>query len=570
MRNTFRIAAGLALVLLLLLPVVRAEFNSVVNSPHNLSASGPGTVRAVSEDRVCIFCHTPHGSRTVAPLWNRRDSAALYTPYDSPTLHAKPGQPTGSSKLCLSCHDGTIALGDLVSESSPIPMSGSSTMPPGGGLIGTDLRDDHPISFSYAEALSRPQGELAAPYSWDPAITLDHLGMMQCTTCHDPHDPQWGNFLVMDNTGASLCRECHRIDGFDDTAHALAGNTWTGSGRDPWPHTDFDTVASNACLNCHANHHAPGKETLLTSDRPEEVCLSCHSGNVADGRVADAFHKPYRHPIFETGSGHRPGEMLDGRADHVTCVDCHSPHKAAASPAEAPFVPGLMEGVSGVTEAGAFVEEAVYEYEVCFKCHAEDSGSGFRSINRQVPSNGVRNQFAAGSVSFHPVVSPGMNSYVPSLISPLNEQSMIYCSDCHGDDTSLPRRQGEPAPVHGSNYQYLLKREYRTGDNIAESPAAYSLCYSCHDRSSILGNESFPQHYRHIVTGQTSCSVCHDAHGVDGARGSSVNNANLINFDISIVEPLPGTGMLEYTDMGAQSGTCSLRCHGNDHDETRY
>ncbi|VAW45953.1 Cytochrome c family protein, partial [hydrothermal vent metagenome] len=34
----------------------------IVNTKHNLSASGPGTLKATTESRVCVFCHTPHGS----------------------------------------------------------------------------------------------------------------------------------------------------------------------------------------------------------------------------------------------------------------------------------------------------------------------------------------------------------------------------------------------------------------------------------------------------------------------------------------------------------------------------
>lgn len=552
------------------LPGIASARESIINSPHNLSASGPGTIRAVSEDRVCVFCHTPHGARTNAPLWNRQDSAAFYTPYDSPTITAKPGQPTGSSKLCLSCHDGTIALGELVSEASPVAMSGGNLLPPGGTRIGTDLRDDHPISFSYVESLSRPRGELAAPHSWDPSITLDHQGMMQCTTCHDAHDNQWDKFLVMSNMGAGLCRECHRIDRFDDTAHALSTNTWKGTGNDPWPHTDYTDVASNACMNCHRSHHAPGPEGLLTSGRPENVCLTCHDGSVAHTNVADDFRKPYRHPVIETSGLYRPGERLMGTSDHVTCVHCHNPHKAIASPAEAPFVGGLMEGVPGITESGAYIDEAVYEYEVCFKCHADSRSGNIRSINRQVSSGSIRRQFATGSPSFHPVVSPGMNPDVPSLIAPLDEGSMIHCTDCHGGDSAIGGAGNSRSAPHGSNFPHLLNREYRTGSPVGESPSSYSLCYSCHDRSSILANESFPQHRAHIVEQQTSCAVCHDPHGIDMIEGNSINHANLINFDLAVVEPLPASGILEYTSLGSQSGTCSLRCHGRDHDNLRY
>src|SRR4051812_27176929 len=83
---------------------------SIVNSKHNLSASGPASIRATSEQQVCIFCHSAHGAGTIQPLWNRNTPVGAYTVYSSTSLQAKPGQPTGTSKLCLSCHDGTIAV----------------------------------------------------------------------------------------------------------------------------------------------------------------------------------------------------------------------------------------------------------------------------------------------------------------------------------------------------------------------------------------------------------------------------------------------------------------------------
>src|ERR1041385_334859 len=93
------------------LSVVSLRADTVLNSKHNLSVTGPGTVKATTETEVCIFCHTPHRATGEQPLWNHAGSAATYTPYSSSTLKAAVGQPTGASKLCLSCHDGTVALG---------------------------------------------------------------------------------------------------------------------------------------------------------------------------------------------------------------------------------------------------------------------------------------------------------------------------------------------------------------------------------------------------------------------------------------------------------------------------
>ena len=113
------------LMLLPLIAVAAASGGNIRFSKHNLSVGGPGEIKAVSESQICIFCHTPHNARRDIPyLWNRRDQTVSYIPYQSSTLFARVGQPTGASKLCLSCHDGTIALGAIVSESEEIRFQG--------------------------------------------------------------------------------------------------------------------------------------------------------------------------------------------------------------------------------------------------------------------------------------------------------------------------------------------------------------------------------------------------------------------------------------------------------------
>ncbi|MFQ5484774.1 MAG: hypothetical protein ACE5DO_05495, partial [Desulfobacterales bacterium] len=62
-------------------------FGNIADTRHNLSASGPGDIKATKEEtRICIFCHTPHGARGDIPfLWNRTNQALQYTPYFSTT-----------------------------------------------------------------------------------------------------------------------------------------------------------------------------------------------------------------------------------------------------------------------------------------------------------------------------------------------------------------------------------------------------------------------------------------------------------------------------------------------------
>ena len=194
---------------------------SVVDTAHNLSVSGPGTIRAASETQVCIFCHTPHNSTTQAPLWNRADPGGTYQMYWSPTMNAYPSagsapQPNGSTKLCLSCHDGTIALGATVA-SGTIPMSGGiTTMPTGsGGYLGTDLSGHHPVSFQVTTAIvaeNNASGDVPLKSVTDmrsnPIAFLDSEDRVQCSSCHDPHQDPFGGFLRSPNED-DTCLACH-------------------------------------------------------------------------------------------------------------------------------------------------------------------------------------------------------------------------------------------------------------------------------------------------------------------------------------------------------------------------
>src|SRR5690606_21340263 len=80
--------------------------SGIQGSAHDFSAID-------DQQRICIFCHTPHNADTTvvdAPLWNHAVTNKTFQLYNSPTFDAVPGQPQGASRLCLSCHDGTVAV----------------------------------------------------------------------------------------------------------------------------------------------------------------------------------------------------------------------------------------------------------------------------------------------------------------------------------------------------------------------------------------------------------------------------------------------------------------------------
>lgn len=544
-------------------------FPDLAATKHNLSVSGPGTVKATSESQTCVFCHAPHNSSPAAPLWNRRTPASSYTPYSSSTALANAGQPTGASLTCLSCHDGTIALGDLLSRSGIVAMAGSvTTMPAGNGNLGTDLSDDHPVSIAYTSSLSAAHnGELADPATLTGRVRLDASGMLQCTSCHDPHDNTNGKFLTVPNTASALCQTCHLKNGWNASDHKLSGATWNGAGTNPWPHTSATTVAANACENCHRPHSAGGKKGLLNNLAEEDNCYSCHNANVAAKNVQAEFVKPSIHPVAITTGVHDPAEPAVVAARHVECADCHNPHAASSS---AGLLPGSLAGVRGISIAGTEVKPVVAEYQICFRCHADSTGKPAPHTLRQIVQNNTRLEFDTGNPSFHPVAGPGRNTNVPTLLAPWTTASTVKCGDCHNNNTGPGAGGTGPNGPHGSTWPTLLERQYVTLDRTTESAATYALCYKCHDRNKIINSGSaFSGHRLHVVGQRTPCNVCHDPHGVSGTQGNSTNNSKLVNFDTSVVTP-NSNGVLKFVSTGTNRGSCYLRCHGENHSPDSY
>ncbi len=563
-----KILVPLCMCILALLPTLSEAAMSVVVSKHNLSSTGPGTIKALSEGEVCIFCHTPHKARSIGVLWNREDSTAIYIPYDSTTINTLVGQPTGASRLCLSCHDGTIALGMLFSRTVEVNMT-QRFLETGPGALTTDLSDDHPVSFVYDSSLWASNPELRDPSLLMDEVLLDSNDEMQCTSCHDPHDDSNGKFLRVQNVFSALCLNCHQPNGWSISTHRISSAQWSGLGPDPWPHTEWITVDNNACESCHRPHHAGGKERLMNALDEEDNCYPCHNGNVAALNVESEFTKAYIHPVSATTGIHDPTEDFITMPRHVECADCHNPHQVNSTSAIVPAVTGRLAGVSGVDISGTPLESAVNEYEVCFKCHG-DSASGIVPISRQILDNNTRLEFDLSNPSFHPVVGPRQNPEVISLLPQYNTSSMIYCTDCHNSDNGPGAGGGGPSGPHGSQYPFLLERQYVTIDNTSETSDTYALCYKCHDRNSILGDESFTAHNLHIVGQQSPCSICHDPHGISDTQGNAINNSSLINFDVSVVLPETVSGQILFEDLGTYAGRCTLNCHGSNHNPKSY
>lgn len=221
--------------------------------------------------QVCVFCHTPHNSTSVAPLWNRRPtSVTSFGRYSSATLQIRTNslnptaqytagwQPDGSSKLCLSCHDGVSALGNVYS--GYIAMANNNDVITGRASFNPSTNKmklgHHPVSFVYNPAVQQGISSGRAPsggfsFSWppkDPRVKLDRSSKMQCTTCHDPHQSQSEYDTTCYNNTATGTIPC----GFQNMSSRKVVPFWAlGGGVSAT--ADHDTV----CTACHVTNLSP-------------------------------------------------------------------------------------------------------------------------------------------------------------------------------------------------------------------------------------------------------------------------------------------------------------------------
>ncbi len=183
---------------------VQTLFCQIQNTPHDFSSE------YWAAGKVCDVCHVGHSSNEGELLWNHETTKANFILYSSNTLDAKLNQPNGTSRLCLSCHDGTIAVDSFGGNVGNAKISGKA-------LVGLNLSNVHPISFTYDAILAQEDKGLRNPITTPSGLggtidsdLLDPNHQLQCTSCHDIHNKNGsGNLLVMNNNMSSLCLTCH-------------------------------------------------------------------------------------------------------------------------------------------------------------------------------------------------------------------------------------------------------------------------------------------------------------------------------------------------------------------------
>jgi predicted CXXCH cytochrome family protein len=479
----------------------------IATSKHNLSVSATaGTIKATVEQEICIFCHIPHKAAPAVPLWDHNLSSVTYTKYTSTTFSATylAQYPNSASKLCLSCHDGTIAIG--ATTRGILNVTGGSLLDPDqslagtaasniGGAAGTNLADDHPITITFNTAKN-------AHYT-----AIGQADQISCTSCHDPHkedrDITTKKFLSQSNSGSGLCLKCHTPPYWSTNPSVHQSSTKalpTG-----WSHNGYGTVAEAGCESCHKPHTATGA-ARLTKAVEQATCEGCHDGTTNGGITAKnvsavtvgPFAKPYRHPTYTTDGKHSPVNAspvtntanensadVSGANRHAECQDCHNPHAARTGlhTTQSNTISLVLGGVWGNEPAAATnwtqpltftrVDPATKEYQICMKCHSSYGlGTLTAGVSTIIGPSAVNitdqaMEYNINNFSVHPVkvgLSSQTGSYAPKPLvaaqmsapwsTSLGIQTM-YCSDCHGNDALVSTT--EPGGPHGSNRKFMLR-----------------------------------------------------------------------------------------------------------------
>lgn len=215
MKHFFAVAAVIAIAMTIG-PGVFA--GGIVGTKHDITAIPSQVGAAPGTDSVCVYCHTPHTTNYSPALWNKPAISGNYQPYASDTIDGFISPGMGSTtKLCLSCHDGSLAVYVMVTP--PTDGSGFVTglsgepqgwnLDAGGMMLGPsamdhDFRNEHPVSITYD---TRDRHLINPP----PAQYPLYSGLVECSTCHSVHDNTNPPFLRTSNDGSRMCMSCHNV-----------------------------------------------------------------------------------------------------------------------------------------------------------------------------------------------------------------------------------------------------------------------------------------------------------------------------------------------------------------------
>ena len=211
--------SGLLMGMSILFPTsaLAQDNTTIVGSKHDFRVQGWANN---GNNEICVVCHTPHNALSPqdGPLWNRALTASTFTLYSPNTTPGSDiqgtgfNQPTGVSKLCLSCHDGTIAIdafGGLTGTETMDDINVAANI--GDVVAGTgDLSNDHPVAFTFPTTDTEIYANVGGVVNGVMPLFGVGQDQMECASCHDVHATNtYDQLLRVDNDSSDLCLTCH-------------------------------------------------------------------------------------------------------------------------------------------------------------------------------------------------------------------------------------------------------------------------------------------------------------------------------------------------------------------------
>ncbi|MDH5256589.1 MAG: cytochrome c3 family protein [Gammaproteobacteria bacterium] len=593
------------------------RISDIRNTKHNfasgdmpdLPGGGSRAVQATSENQVCVFCHTPHGDPDAAIpqtkdfLWSRKDSAATYTEhYTSSSLNVVSGAALGKgTKMCLSCHDGTVAIGQVymtggVTERT-IDMTGVKTdltMADGTdghtSNLGISFKNDHPVGFVYSQVKAAEDGELADPDTESyigirvgsgvanfnqnlvdgggaagadnptsattriavplesaaeaapgPFIKVATSGSVECTTCHDPH------IRSTDNTENIKFLRLHRFQK-----------------QDPIVDGQFNINGDINCLACHkkkgwaGSAHASesaGANTINTttiSNREfptgikvwEASCLSCHDTHTV------------------TGASHLLVKAATVTSSDVeqTCYQCHGNTSIleGAEPA------ANIEEVASSNPHGftALISDNFSQHDI-LSGDFDESVANLKTTNRHTTCTDCHNPHRTQHYTKYDV-NDGVDADNTSALHK-HEEGIIHSNIASGALSGIsgvePNFDGglatfDPYATSTGDTYTVLK-----GDASAATPVTkeYQVCLKCHSEAgATIGNPVVPGNTANTAV-EFSTTLAKSYHPVIQSTDDNPNVDKAIKSATANVNYLSPFGQ----GKGVQTMYCS-DCHAND------
>ncbi len=385
------------------------------------------------------------------------------------------------------------------------------------------------------------------------------------------------------------------------------------------PHSGF-TLATNTCALCHRAHTAVGNNVMTTATQ-SALCFSCHDGTGANSNIQSAYTDPAvpaNNPATSSFYSHLPSATnvhTSGQEDefagvlnrHAECGDCHNPHTLDSSKSVKTSsgwtASGAMTGSAGVaaSPAYAYKNPVTLESEVCFKCHSASTTLLSYSKESYKKTDKIY-EFNPANASYHPVGAPGKN-VGPQMATSLAGGSRwrfttadtIRCVNCHGDPRVANPAADARLGVHTSPNRGMLIANYRdrTLKSSGEAYTAndFALCYLCHSAAPFTGNSAatrFTEHDKHVSNiggsglastdidtagagrGRAICAECHyRIHSTSLAPWAANRTySSGVNFAPN-VQPVSGE-VAPLWSRTADGGSCTLRCHGENHSPENY